>query len=74
MTLNLGGLLGYPCSPFRLLIVLILTIILFHLLAGIRHLLMDLGFAESVKAARNTAFVVFIFSIVLFILVGIWLW
>ena len=37
-----------------------LTAVIYHLFAGIRHLCMDLGFAESKKAARVTSFIVLI--------------
>jgi succinate dehydrogenase / fumarate reductase cytochrome b subunit len=46
----------------------------FHLVAGIRHLLMDLGFGESVPAGRASAYLVFIISIILIILAGVWIW
>ena len=52
----------------------LLTVTFFHLFAGIRHLIMDLGFGESVHAGKCTAYVVFILSLVATILAGIWVW
>lgn len=66
------GLLDYPLM--KLLIWLMLCATLFHLIAGIRHLLMDFGLGESVAAGRMSAYTVFGVAIVLFILVGVWLW
>lgn len=58
----------------KLLICLMLCATLFHLVAGIRHLLMDIGLGESVAAGRASAYAVFGVAIVLFILVGVWVW
>ncbi len=53
---------------------IMLAAIIFHLLAGIRHMIMDLGYAEGLKAARATAYIILSVSIVMTILVGVWLW
>jgi succinate dehydrogenase / fumarate reductase, cytochrome b subunit len=53
---------------------LLLSALLYHLVAGIRHLLMDIGFGESLAAGRVSSKIVLICSIILSILVGIWLW
>lgn len=58
----------------RLLLWVMICVTLFHLVAGIRHLMMDLGVGESLHAAHLSAYAVFIISVVLFILVGVWLW
>ena len=46
----------------------------FHLLAGIRHLLSDIHIGDSLKSGRASAVLVFIFSILFMIVLGIWLW
>jgi len=46
----------------------------FHLVAGIRHLLSDIHIGDTLKMGRLTAVLVFIVSILLIILAGIWLW
>lgn len=51
-----------------------LSAVWFHVIAGIRHMIMDCGIAENVKSARVTAYSVFAFAIVLSILMGVWLW
>lgn len=48
--------------------------LIYHLLAGIRHMVMDLGYGEGLAAGRNSALVVITLSIVLTILLGIWIW
>ncbi len=52
----------------------ILSGLLYHLVAGIRHLIMDLGFGESLTAARASGYLVITLGIILIILAGIWLW
>ena len=46
----------------------------FHLFSGIRHLIMDLGFGESVRKGRITAYMVFIVSFIAMVLAGVWIW
>ena len=46
----------------------------FHLVAGLRHLLMDIHIGDSLKGGRRFAQLVLIVSIVLIIMAGIWLW
>ena len=50
------------------------TAIIFHLLAGIRHMVMDLGFGEDVAAGRRSSAFVIIATIVLTLLLGFWIW
>lgn len=59
---------------FRFVIWLTSVALGYHLIAGIRHLVMDLGWGETLFEARVTAVLTFIFSIIWAILVGIWLW
>jgi succinate dehydrogenase / fumarate reductase cytochrome b subunit len=53
---------------------LILAALLFHLLAGIRHLVMDMGWGESLQAGRRSAIALFAVFAVLIILAGVWIW
>ena len=46
----------------------------YHLVAGIRHVLMDLGFAESFKSATATAWVVLVVAAILAVLMGVLVW
>jgi succinate dehydrogenase / fumarate reductase, cytochrome b subunit len=46
----------------------------YHLVAGIRHLLMDVHIGDGLKAGRTSALLVLIISIVLVLLAGVWLW
>lgn len=48
--------------------------LVYHLLAGIRHLLMDAGFGEHLEQGRRSAVFVIISAIILTIFLGIWIW
>lgn len=55
------------------LIWLTIAALLYHLIAGIRHLLMDTGVGESLSVARTTAYTVFVVTVILLLLIGFWL-
>lgn len=46
----------------------------YHFLAGLRHIIMDFGFAEEKNTAKHTAKGLLLISIVVFGLLGAWLW
>ncbi|WP_298633788.1 succinate dehydrogenase, cytochrome b556 subunit [uncultured Umboniibacter sp.] len=46
----------------------------YHMIAGVRHLLMDLGLGETLEGGRLGARIVIVLAIVQAIFVGIWLW
>jgi succinate dehydrogenase / fumarate reductase cytochrome b subunit len=58
----------------KLITWLILAALLFHLFAGIRHLIMDLGWGESLQAGRRSAGAVFAVFVVSILLAGVWIW
>ena len=51
-----------------------LAALAYHLVAGIRHLIMDFGFGEELKSGRLGAQLVIVVAVVLIALVGVWLW
>lgn len=53
----------------------LLSALLYHLVAGIRHVLMDLGMAgETLEAGKLGAKAVLIVAAVLILLAGVWIW
>ena len=50
-----------------------LAALLYHLFAGIRHLLMDMGYGESLKGGRITAYLVMAVTIIMLLIIGFWL-
>jgi len=58
----------------KLLLWVVLTGLLYHLIAGIRHLLMDIGVGETLQGGRTGAVLVIVFSVTSMVLAGVWLW
>lgn len=58
----------------KLVIWAVLAAFLYHMVAGIRHLLSDIHIGSSLRGGRRTAMLVFVISIILVILAGVWLW
>jgi succinate dehydrogenase / fumarate reductase cytochrome b subunit len=58
----------------RLVVWVVLSALWYHLIAGIRHLLMDWGVGESKTGGRIGARIVLVFSMAAILLTGIWLW
>lgn len=62
-------------SPYyKLLLWAFSAALIYHLLAGIRHLVMDMGFGEEVSAGRHSAVSVIALTVILTIFLGIWIW
>ena len=59
---------------FKVIIIGILSALIYHVLAGIRHLLMDLGHFEEKISGSVSAKLVFALWLVLIILIGVNLW
>jgi succinate dehydrogenase / fumarate reductase cytochrome b subunit len=58
----------------KFIIWLILVALGYHLLAGIRHLLMDVGVGEDLRSGRLSAKITIGITIIWTILIGMWLW
>lgn len=62
-------------SPLAKFVVwVLLSGLMYHLTAGIRHLIMDLGIGETLEGGKLGAKLVFIISAVLIVLMGVWIW
>ena len=62
-------------SPYyRLLLWIFSVALIYHVLAGIRHLLMDIGVGEQLGVGRQSANIVIILAIICTIFLGIWIW
>ena len=58
----------------KVLILFVLTVFVYHVLAGIKHLIMDLGYGETFEGGVIGAKVLFASTGLIFILIGWWLW
>jgi len=52
----------------------LLTALGYHLLAGIKHLLMDLDIGETLEGARLGSQITIALAVILSILAGVWVW
>jgi len=52
----------------------LLSALLYHLVAGIRHLLMDAGIGETLEGGKTGSKIVLGVSVVLILLAGVWIW
>jgi succinate dehydrogenase / fumarate reductase, cytochrome b subunit len=69
---QVGALLQHPLA--KLILWGVLSALLYHLVAGIRHLLMDAGIGEGLESGLLGAKIVLILSAVLIVLLGVWIW
>jgi succinate dehydrogenase / fumarate reductase cytochrome b subunit len=69
------ALQDYLRTPlFKLLIWAVISGLIYHTLAGVRHLIMDLGIGETMAGGRLGARLVVAASVVLILVAGIWIW
>lgn len=59
---------------WQIVIWVILAALAYHLIAGVRHLLMDMGIGESLKGGRVSAQVTLVVAALLMVLAGVWVW
>lgn len=61
-------------SYVKFLLLVCLAPFIYHLVAGVRHLIMDAGIGETLEGGRLGAKIVFAVSAVLILITGVWLW
>lgn len=59
---------------FKFIIFGCLSALTFHLLAGVRHLLMDLGHFEELASGNATAKLIIVIWLAVSAIIGVWLW
>ncbi|MEQ5815380.1 succinate dehydrogenase, cytochrome b556 subunit [Marinobacter sp. NFXS11] len=52
----------------------ILSALLYHLVAGIKHLFMDMGIGEELESGRLASKITIAVSVILILLAGVWVW
>ena len=57
----------------RFVLWIFISALFYHIVAGVRHLLMDLHLGESRKGGMYGAWFVFLFSVIVIVLLGIYL-
>lgn len=69
---SVRGCLSSPVAKFVMWACL--SALAYHTVAGVRHLIMDLGVGESLEGGRLGAKLALVVAIVLIILAGVWVW
>lgn len=59
---------------FKFILLGILSALIYHLLGGVRHLLMDLGHFEELASGNMSAKLIMTLWLILTVVVGVWLW
>ena len=58
----------------QIIIWLSLAALIYHLVAGLRHLVMDYGYGETLSGGILGAKLVLVLSVILMLMAGFWLW
>lgn len=66
------ALLTHPLT--KLVVWGTLSALAYHLVAGIRHLIMDMGVGETLEGGRLSTKITFVVAAVLIVLLGVWIW
>ena len=69
---ELHNYMSNPIAKFFLWV--LLASFIYHLIAGVRHLMMDLNIGVDIRTGKLTALITILLSGILAIIVGIWLW
>lgn len=69
---QLTDVLAHPLA--KLVIWGLLAALIYHLFAGIRHIIMDMEIGGSLRAGRLSAKLVFAASAVAILIIGVWIW
>ncbi|NIB41362.1 succinate dehydrogenase, cytochrome b556 subunit [Pseudomaricurvus alkylphenolicus] len=51
-----------------------LAALAYHMVAGIRHLIMDMGIGETLEGGQSGAKIALVVAVVLIALAGVWVW
>ncbi|AIR90346.1 succinate dehydrogenase, cytochrome b556 subunit [Pseudomonas cremoricolorata] len=70
-----GEVKAYMTSPLAKFVAWgLLSALLYHLVAGVRHLIMDMGVGETLEGGRLGSKIIIAVSVVLIVLAGVWIW
>ena len=70
---SIKSCLGSPTA--KLILWAVLASLIYHFVAGVKHLLMDMGVGEgAIETADRGAVMVLVVSVVLIVLAGWWIW
>jgi succinate dehydrogenase / fumarate reductase cytochrome b subunit len=59
---------------FKAVLWIVLAGLAYHMVLGVRHLIMDFGVGESLKGGQTGAKIALFVAILLIVLAGVWVW
>ncbi|MEQ7922308.1 succinate dehydrogenase, cytochrome b556 subunit [Xanthomonas sp. WHRI 1810A] len=65
---------GLTSPLVKFVIWALLSALLYHLVAGVRHLIMDTGIGETLEGGKLGSQIVIAVSVVVIVLAGVWIW
>jgi succinate dehydrogenase / fumarate reductase cytochrome b subunit len=69
---KVAGVMNHPFA--KLITWGIVSFFVYHLIAGIKHLCMDVGYFEEKESGALASKVIMIVSVICILLVGVWIW
>jgi succinate dehydrogenase / fumarate reductase cytochrome b subunit len=64
----------FCCPALHVVYWLLLSVLSYHIIAGVKHLLMDAGHFETKEGGKTASVFVLGLSIIVAVLLGVWLW
>ncbi len=58
----------------KFIVWVLLSGLIYHFVAGVKHLLMDVGIGEGKESGKAGAIITIVVSAVLIVLAGVWVW
>ncbi|MDO8953227.1 MAG: succinate dehydrogenase, cytochrome b556 subunit [Gammaproteobacteria bacterium] len=65
---------SFSAPGFKFLTWLLLSAMAYHIIAGIKHFVMDMGFLESIEGSRWSSVFVMCVSVIIIVSLGVSLW
>jgi succinate dehydrogenase / fumarate reductase, cytochrome b subunit len=69
---NARGLLAMPLP--KLLLIAIVATLIYHFVAGVKHLLLDFDIGDTIEGGKLGAQITIVLSAILIVIAGVWLW
>ena len=60
--------------PMKSLMWAVLAAFVYHLFAGIKHLIMDMGIGETLEGGKIGSVLALVFAVIGILLAGVWIW
>lgn len=58
----------------KLIVWIFSSALFFHFMAGVRHIIADIGYGEEIATGRKTAIILMVLTVISTIVLGAWIW